>query len=102
MIVSNERYLTYKAFSYSEEYDVFRSEEDAKALSTNISDFTGGGVIKDSEEVFRDFVKYNHRKFDPRKLFMIMSLILFLLDIAVRKFKFKWIHEIIRDRKQEI
>lgn len=102
VIVSNERYLTYKAFSYSEEYDVFRSEEDAKALATYISDFTGGGVIKDSEEVFRDFVKYNHRKFDPRKLFMIMSLILFLLDIAVRKFKFKWIHEIIRDRKQEI
>ena len=71
-------------------------------MATNVSDFTGGGVIKDSEEVFRNFVKYNHRKFDPRKLFMIMSLILFLLDIAVRKFKFKWIHEIIRDRKQEI
>ena len=25
--------------------------------------------------------------------------LLFLLDIAVRKFKFKWIHEIVRDRR---
>ena len=28
-----------------------------------------------------------------------MAIVLFLLDVAVRKFKFKWIHEIVRDRK---
>ena len=30
---------------------------------------------------------------------MILALICFLLDVAVRKFKFKWPHEIIRDYK---
>ena len=36
---------------------------------------------------------------DPRIPMMIALLILFLLDIAVRKFKWKWPHELIRDRK---
>lgn len=101
VIVSNDKYLSYKAFSYSEEYDLFRNEEDALKLVNDMTSFTGGGVVKEGEEVFRDFVKYKHREFDPRKLFMIMSLVLFLLDIAVRKFKFKWIHEIIRERKNK-
>ena len=30
---------------------------------------------------------------------MIVLLVLFLMDIAVRKFKWKWPHELIRDRK---
>ena len=32
---------------------------------------------------------------------MILVLVLFLLDIAVRKFKFKWIHELVRERKEK-
>ena len=31
-----------------------------------------------------------------RYLFMILALVLFLTDVAVRKFKFKWPHEIVR------
>ena len=29
----------------------------------------------------------------------VAAVVLFLLDIAVRKFKFKWLHEIVRERK---
>ena len=36
------------------------------------------------------------KSFDPRYLFMILALVLFLTDVAVRKFKFKWPHEIVR------
>ena len=32
-------------------------------------------------------------------VFFIIALVLFLTDMAVRKFKFKWLHELIRDRK---
>jgi hypothetical protein len=32
---------------------------------------------------------------------MIAVLVLFLLDVAVRKFKWKWIHEIVRDNKEK-
>ena len=33
--------------------------------------------------------------------FIISVIALFLLDIAVRKFKWKWPHEIIRDKKAQ-
>ena len=32
---------------------------------------------------------------------MIMAIVFFLVDIAVRKFKFKWPHEIIREAKEK-
>ena len=41
------------------------------------------------------------RSFDPRILFAILIIVMFLLDVAVRKFKFKWPHEIIRDHKEK-
>ena len=39
--------------------------------------------------------------FDPRIIFLILTIIFVLLDIAVRKFKFKWPHELIRERKMK-
>ena len=53
------------------------------------------------EPVFEGFVIKVEKIFDPRLSFMIAAIVLFLLDVAVRKFKFKWIHEIIRDRKRK-
>ena len=47
-------------------------------------------------EVFANFVTSIPKSFDPRYLFMILALVLFLTDVAVRKFKFKWPHEIVR------
>jgi hypothetical protein len=32
-------------------------------------------------------------------VFLIIAMVCLLLDVAVRKFKFKWIHEIVRDRR---
>jgi cellobiose-specific phosphotransferase system component IIC len=42
-----------------------------------------------------------HKEYDPVIPFIIIAIVLFLLDIAVRKFKFKWIHELIRERKDK-
>ena len=56
-------------------------------------------MITDSLEVFDSFEKTIKKTADPRLAFLIIAIVLFLLDIAVRKFKFKWIHEMIRDRK---
>ena len=33
---------------------------------------------------------------------MILALILFLADVAVRKFKFKWPHELIRAHREKV
>ncbi len=90
----------YKAFSYSEEYDTFsRSTDEGEELMTLIAEEGGGVVVSDPIDVFSSFSKTLIRKFDPRLILLIVSIALVLLDIAVRKFKFKWIHELIRERR---
>lgn len=95
----------YKSFSYSAEYDMFADNEDAaNKLLDNIASRGGGQVIttaKGLNSVFDNFDPFIHHVYDPRTLFIIVSIIAFLLDIAVRKFKFKWIHELIRESKEK-
>ncbi len=92
----------YKAFSYSKEYNSFI---DVSIADDYLSDLTtkGRGNVVNSEnieDIYSNIDNILHKDYDPRMLFIIISIILFLLDVAVRKFKFKWIHEIIRDRKE--
>ncbi|MBQ8885045.1 MAG: VWA domain-containing protein [Clostridia bacterium] len=94
----------YRTFSYSEEYDAFPDEETTgEAYLTELAEDGRGTVISEPFEVFASFAKTLKKEYDPRLLFAIIATVLFLLDIAVRKFKFKWPHEIIRDyrAKQE-
>ena len=105
-VISSSTAETYKALAYSEEYDTFI---DAKELEienklANLAERGKGVVIEDVDEpyeVFEGFITSLHKVFDPRFLFMILSIVLFLTDVAVRKFKFKWPHEIIRDYKNK-
>lgn len=63
----------------------------------------GEGIfVEEFYDIFDTFIKAIHREYDPRILFLILASVLFLLDIAVRKFKFKWIHELIRDRRERL
>jgi hypothetical protein len=55
----------------------------------------------DVMEAFEGFVAGIAKSYDPRFLMIILALILFLLDIAVRKFKFKWPHELVREYKEK-
>ena len=97
----------YKTFSYSEEYDTFPEENEEMEIRSNLETIAKrglGSIISDLEEpneVFKDFVTRLPRTFDPRYLFIIISIVLFLLDIIVRKFKFKWPHEIIAMIKEK-
>lgn len=92
----------FKEFSYSAEYDNFNAEDGAAlmdALSTGI-----GSAVTDEEGIeliFDSFVTKITKEVDPRLALIIIALVLFLLGIAVRKFKWKWIHEIVRDRRQK-
>ena len=67
--------------------------------------YGNGSYIEDLEDpnITDSFEKVVYREFDPRYLFAIIAIVLFLADVAVRKFKFRWPHEIIskylRDRK---
>ena len=60
-----------------------------------------GEVVTEPEEIYENAVEFRHISLDPRILFSIIIIVLFLLDIAVRKFKWKWLHEIIRDKRAE-
>ena len=92
--------VTYECFSYSEEYNVFTDREPiGEELMTLIANDGKGIVVTDPAQVFESFSQTIKKVFDPRIIFLILSIILVLLDIAARKFKFKWPHEIIREYK---
>jgi len=95
----------YKQFSYSEEYDITmrtRQEEIVQNLTKLAVRGNGAYIedIKDPWEVYSGIVTALDRSIDPRIGIIITIIVLFLLDVAVRKFKFKWIHEIVRERKE--
>ena len=94
--------VTYQTFSYSQEYNEFPDRTPlGEELLTLLATDGKGVVVKDPAEVFLSFAKTLKREFDPRILFLILVIVLFLMDIAVRKFKFKWPHELIREHKQK-
>lgn len=94
-------YQTHRTFSYSEEYDNNQGVTDLTLAENlgSLAEAANGKLIADNEdpiEVFANFVTSIPKSFDPRYVFMILALVLFLADVAVRKFKFKWPHEIVR------
>ena len=89
----------YKSFSYSDEYQMFRGEDEGAKLLSELTSSGGGEVITDAVETFGSFAKTYPKTTDPRLVFLILAIVCVLIDVAVRKFKFKWLHEIVRDRK---
>lgn len=92
----------YKTFSYSEEYDTFtKTDADGKTLLTRLAEEGNGVSVSDPADVFSSFAETLVKKYDPRMIILITAIVLVLLDIAVRKFKFKWLHEIIREKRED-
>ena len=89
----------YKTFSYSKEYDTFVDVTTGEVLMETLAINGRGAQIEEASEIFDEIERTLKRTYDPRIPFIITALVLFLLDIAVRKFKFKWPHEIVRDYK---
>jgi hypothetical protein len=92
--------IAYKTLAYSKEYDAFADKEAAKKLAEELSLASNGVVITEPIEVFDNAVEYIHIVLDPRIVFAVIIIVFFLVDIAARKFKWKWPHEIIRDKKR--
>ena len=94
------RVVLYEAFSYSEEYNTFTDRiPTGEELMTLLAEQGKGSVVSDPAEVFVSFSPTITKTIDPRMVFLILSILFVLLDIAARKFKFKWPHEIIKERK---
>ena len=89
----------YRSFSYSEEYRMFRDADEGSKLLAELTANGGGEMITDAVETYATFAKTYPMTTDPRMVFLILAILCVLIDVAVRKFKFKWPHEILRDRK---
>lgn len=107
--VELSRELLFKSFSYSDEYvNTDRESEEGDgddasyAFLKYISNAGGGALIEDVEdptEVFSGFETRLRKDVDPRFFLAITAIVCLLADVFVRKFKFKWIHELIKERK---
>jgi hypothetical protein len=85
---------------YSSEYNTFSDKNDTgEQLLGEIALSGKGEVITEPVDVFDGLQKRLMRSFDPRFLFLIIAIVAVLIDVAVRKFKFKWPHELIREHK---
>ena len=93
--------VIYRSFSYSAEYDPFHEAKEGEDYLANLAKDGKGEVIANYDPwgVFENVVKFLRIVIDPRIVFIILALVFFLLDIAVRKFKFKWPHELYHDYK---
>lgn len=92
----------FKSFSFSAEYNNFLDSDKLETAIVDLAKLGKGEVLGDDPSaVFVDFVDKLHRIIDPRLAMIIIALILFLIDIAVRKFKFKWPHELIREYRMK-
>ena len=95
----------YKTLAYSSEYEVYDSEEaNYKDLLDTIARYGNGILVEDLDDphsIIDSFETVIYKEFDPRYLFSIIIIVLFLLDVAVRKFKFKWPHEIINSYREK-
>jgi len=103
VILENEEPY-YTAFSYSKEYDIFAYDEAAcreflEKIASNGKGAAVPAIAAGSLAVLEGFPTAIGGTLDPRIALIITSIVLFLLDIAVRKFKFKWPWEIVRYRK---
>lgn len=92
----------YLEFSYSKEYDLIEDKTEQELIDNlkSIAKEGKGIFVEHIDDLFINVKTTIDKIFDCRWLLIITAMILFLADIAVRKFKFKWLHEIIRDRKE--
>jgi len=75
------------AVSYSAEYDAFA--EGGDGLLENVCSYSGGSVFSDMEKLAKAKAKSISSIFNPMVIFALISMILLLADIAVRKLRWK-------------
>lgn len=101
--VSNESEEVYQAgltVPYSDEY---RLQQPDEALLSRISERTGGQVLAEPSEAFRDLSYESAERQSIQKALILVSLLIFFVDITIRRFGWRNIRSIpqIVQRKGE-
>jgi len=89
------------AVSYSEEYRAFGDDTQSFTFMESLSENGGGQVLFSTENMFGKKNEVESGSFDPRLTFLIITVVLFLADIVVRKFKLDRLIEIIKEKRQK-
>lgn len=100
--VSNEQDAVYQAgisIPYSEEYKVQKPDVQKLQLITNR---TGGELLSEPADSFRDMDVTSSEKQPIRQLLILVAIILFFIDITIRRFGFKQLLAPFKKRKKEI
>ncbi len=91
----------FTTFSYSREYDVFADPLDGYMHLYDLCSAGGGRIWLSDEPIFERESLVIVKDHDPSLPLLIVILLLFLADIAVRKFHLKWPHKIIRTTSEK-
>ncbi len=90
----------FTTFSYSMEYNAFNDYNDSFEFIEDLVKSGKGDLYTLEDDVFAHDIIYDDLTYNPQLGLIILALILFLLDIAVRKFNFKWPHEILNKKNK--
>lgn len=80
--------MSYITHSYSKEYNTFYNDYDVFESLKELANLGNGEMLFDLDDVFDASKDIKEIKTNPTQVFLILSMILFLLDIIMRKFKF--------------
>ncbi len=94
-----EQFTLYTTFSYSAEYDVFVDETVSFEFLESLSRNGNGSMLFSAENIFERRNQTVESTTDLQLPFIIACIVLFLLDIFVRKFKIKLPKEIREERR---
>ena len=103
VVTTTSTNTVYTTFSYSSEYNTFYNVKESLAVLSKVADETGGTVYFSADDITQNIAEMSQSIIDlkPQVWLMILALILFLLDICVRKFNFLWPHEIYNKYKEK-
>ena len=90
----------FTTFSYSMEYNAFNDYEESFAFIEKLTKNGKGKLYTFEDDVFAHEIIYDDLTYNPQLGLVILALILFLLDICVRKLNWKWPHEIWGKKKK--
>ncbi len=98
---------TYRAFSYSEEYDptadAYSTGKDLLIKMSSREVESGNAeekLIEDPDEFMSVFMNV-YKTWDPRLWILSITIVLFLIDVAIRKFKFRKLQELFGRKKRK-
>ncbi len=96
---------TYRAFSYSKEYltesETFTNGKNLMIALSSRDDVEGEEKFVYDAAIIMDNFQLLVKDVDPRIYLFTAAIILLLLGVAVRKFRFKWLHELFAQKKNK-